>query len=200
MSTWPVTLPMTSVLAHSRNAHITFTPSVARLKWTTSFTRAPPMRNPGHHGAKAKVATLRTAGLASEPITRAQTPNPARAQPNVSGRVTAVLMTSACDTRSSANRWRRRLSETTRHAARGRTRDSTGRISARLGAANQRAIPDALRESATQHMVASDIVIQKQVSISRFSRLRNWIIAEPRPISARIPAIPVQNPARAIRP
>src|ERR1700757_1907376 len=139
------------------------------------------MRNPGYHGAKAKVAMLRTAGVTSEPITKVQTPNPARAHPIVSGIDTTLLMTSACDTRSSASRWRSRLSETTRHAVSGRTRDKTGRISASRGAANQRAIPDALRERATQHTVASVIVNQKQVSISRLSKLRNWIIAEPNP-------------------
>jgi hypothetical protein len=146
------------------------------------------MRKLGNHGAKAKIAALRTAGATRYPMTNVHTPNPPRAQPRMIGNVTTAPMSSACAKRSNASRLRSKLSETMRQATIGKTRDMTGRTSARRGTANQSAITGAPRERAAQNTMAIIIVIQKQVSSSRRSRSRNWMIADPKPISASIPA------------
>ena len=70
-----------------------------------------------------------------------------------------------------------------------------------LAAMTRLVVADAVEALARiEPIVAKVIVIQKQVSISRRSRSRNWMIAAPRPISASIPTDVVQMPARAITP
>ena len=120
-------------------------PSVVRLKWSISLARRPPVRSPGTHGAKAKIATLLTSEPTRNPMTNVHTPNPAIAQQSITGNVTTLLMISACDTRFRASRLRSRLSDTMLQAATGNAKAKTGSTSARRGTANQSAITEAPR-------------------------------------------------------
>src|SRR6266446_6654426 len=93
---------------------------------------------------------------------------------------------------------RSRPSDTTLQAVNGRPRAKTGSTSARRGTSNQRAIIGAPRERSAKAIVARLMVSQKQVSSSRRSKLRNWMIALPRPNSASMFAVPMKMPASAI--
>ena len=135
--TCPVTLPMTTTSTCSPKDHKILAPRVVRLKRSTSFARAPPMRNPGRQGANTKMMRLRAPGYKIAPITNAHTPSPARAQKSTTGNVARPPTISACEIRSKASRCRNRLSETTLHAVNGKTRANIGSTSASCGTENQ---------------------------------------------------------------